>query len=168
MIGERGIVTATCPSIPLEVSGCYIHGVWWEDTSFPAPSVDLSGGLGFKPWDQQNNSWQKIQLLTWRDDPHAYANFPFFLPSNITCFVLPRTFLPLLPSSYWILSKLHVLPTDLPIILFLSCTHKTSLGNILIRACFALAQIIIPKNSICKYSVSFALILLWSFGLEVR
>ena len=92
-------------------------------TSFFPPSAHLSGGHGFKHWDQQKLFRHKIQLLAWRDDTHAHADFPISFPSHTTCSLLPRIFLLPLES----LSKLLTprwMTTDFPIFLIYPSTHK--------------------------------------------
>ena len=74
----------------------------------------------------------KIQLLAWRDDIHAHAEFPILCPSHTTCSLLRGTFLPLFLLPLESLSKLLTLtwiPTDFPIFLFYPSTHKPHLGN---------------------------------------
>ena len=108
-------------------------------------------------------------LLTSKKNPHAHADFPISLSSNKTCSVLPRSFLPALPSSSWNLSKLLLLPkvshTYFPIFLFLSPIHKPSLGNFPVWACFVFST---QTTAICNFPDSFALIILWSFNVLCR
>ena len=108
-------------------------------------------------------------LLTSKKNPHAHADFPISLSSNKTCSVLPRSFLPALPSSSWNLSKLLLLPkvshTDFPIFLFSSPTHKPSLGNFPVWACLVCST---QTTAIWNFPDSFALIILWSFNVLGR
>ena len=118
---KDGICSSTMPLYPTRGQWLPYRGQNMEKTSFPPPSAHLSGGRGFKPRDRRKIFLHKIQLLAWRDDTHAQADFPISLPSHTTCSLLPRSFLPALPSSSWIFSKLLTptrTHTDFPIFLF--------------------------------------------------
>ena len=57
-----------------------------------------------------------------------------------------------------------VLPTDFPIFLFLFSTHKPSLGNFPVWACFVCSKYYSNNLNLQLLYVNFALIILWSFG----
>ena len=96
---REGISGSTMPLYPTRGQWLPYRGRDMEKAYFPPSSAHLSGGRGFKPRDRQKLFLHKIQLLAWRDDIHAHADFPILLLSNTTCLVLHRSFLPALPSS---------------------------------------------------------------------
>ena len=91
---REGISDSTMPLYPTR--GQWLPYRWrdMEKASFSPSSAHLSGGLGFKPCDRQKLFQHKIQLLAWRDDFHAHADFPIQL---VWCCKDPSFLLLLLP-----------------------------------------------------------------------
>ena len=88
------------------------------------------------PWPAKKYR-HEMQLLDWRENVHGQSDFPISLPSNSTCSLLPRSFLPALPSSTWIFAQVvHCTYIDtyidtyrLSFLSVLSSAHKPRLGN---------------------------------------
>ena len=101
--------------------------------SFPPPTAHLSGSHGFKPSDRKKTF--SVQNLIAR--MKGWYPCSCWLPSNPTCSLLPRIFLPLFLLPLESLGKLLTLTwthTYFPI--FLSNTHNPHLGNSYFWACF--------------------------------
>ena len=135
---REGISSSTMPIYPTRGQWLPYRGRDMEKTSFPPLSAHSSGDCGFKPCDKQKLIGHKIQLLAWRDYTHDQADFPVSLPSNTTYSLLPRSFLPALPSSSWIFKQVvdtYIVTYRLYYLFVLSFTHKPRLDNFPVWAC---------------------------------
>ena len=79
-----------------------LHGE--KPLSLP-PSAHLSGGLGFEPHDRQKCFCMKL-IDHSKGSYRAQGDFPILLISCTAWLVLPRSFLPALPSSSWSIFRL--------------------------------------------------------------
>ena len=161
---REGIWSSTMPLYPTRGQWLPYSGHDKEKTSFPPTSAHLSGGCGFKPRDLQKLFQHKIQLLASMDDIHVHADFPisFFLIQLARCYLEPIFFLLNLQANCWHLNE-HILT-----FLFLSfCSIQVLISPVWIISQLECALWVpkFPTNSIHNYSVSSALVVLWSLGV---
>ena len=163
---REGISSSTMPIYPTRGQRLPYRGHDMEKTSFPPLQHTHLEIVGSNPVTSKNLLGTKFNCLHEGITPILKLTFlSHFLPIQLTrCYLDPSFLLFLLPLES--LSKLltpSLLPTDLTIFLFYPLL--TSPVWIISQFEHALWVSKIPTTSICNYSASSALIVLWSFSV---